>query len=109
MSEMENKNTLKNSGALGWFKDKWAHNAMFSTIFALIVMVLLQCVVMRFNAGSFGGMFGRMGMAWLNILRNNTYAGIIALGMCFIIISGGIDLSVGSMLCALDTYADVPH
>ena len=42
-----------------------------------------------------------MGMAWLNILRNNTYAGIIALGMCFVIISGGIDLSVGSMLCAL--------
>ena len=72
-----------------------------STCFALIVMVLIQAVVMAKLAGSFSGMWGKLGMAWLNILRNNTYSGIIALGMCFAIISGGIDLSVGSMLCAL--------
>ncbi|HIR86675.1 MAG TPA: ABC transporter permease [Candidatus Limivicinus faecipullorum] len=98
---MEKTRLENNRGALGWFKDKWSHNALFSTIFALVVMVLIQCVVMWVNAGSFGGMFGKMGMAWLNILRNNAYQGVIALGMCFIIISGGIDLSVGSMLCAL--------
>jgi len=34
----------------------------------------------------------------LNILRQISYTGIIALGMTFIIISGGIDLSVGSMM-----------
>lgn len=95
------KNKLIKTDLVGWFKDKWAHSPMFSTLFALFVMVLVQSVVMTNLAGSFGGMFGKMGMAWLNILRNNTYAGIIALGMCFIIISGGIDLSVGSMLCAL--------
>ncbi|MFW6121744.1 MAG: ABC transporter permease [Petrotogales bacterium] len=33
----------------------------------------------------------------LNILRQISYTGIIALGMTFVIISGGIDLSVGSM------------
>ncbi len=33
----------------------------------------------------------------LNILRQISYTGIIALGMTLIIISGGIDLSVGSM------------
>ncbi len=95
------KNKLVKTDLVGWFKDKWAHSPMFSTLLALLVMVLVQSVVMTNLAGSFGGMFGKMGMAWLNILRNNTYAGIIALGMCFIIISGGIDLSVGSMLCAL--------
>ena len=94
-------NTLVKTGAAGWLKDKWAHNSMFSTLVALLVMVLVQSVVMTNLAGSFGGMWAKMGMAWLNILRNNTYAGIIALGMCFVIISGGIDLSVGSMLCAL--------
>lgn len=99
--KMEKTRLENNRGALGWFKEKWSHNALFSTIFALVVMVLIQCVVMWVNAGSFGGMFGKMGMAWLNILRNNAYQGVIALGMCFIIISGGIDLSVGSMLCAL--------
>ena len=92
---------LGNNGIVDWLKDKWAHNTMFSTLLALLVMVLIQSVVMTNLAGSFAGMFGKMGMAWLNILRNNTYAGIIGLGMCFIIISGGIDLSVGSMLCAL--------
>ena len=33
----------------------------------------------------------------LNILRQVSYTGIIGLGMTFVIISGGIDLSVGSM------------
>ncbi len=33
----------------------------------------------------------------LNILRQTSYSGIIALGMTFIIIGGGIDLSVGSL------------
>ena len=97
---MENKKLVK-TDLIGWFKDTWAHNPMFSTLLALLVMVLMQSVVMTNLAGSFGGMWGKLGMAWLNILRNNTYAGIIALGMCFVIISGGIDLSVGSMLCAL--------
>ncbi len=94
-------NILKKSGGFAAFREKWNRNPLASTLFALIVMVLIQAVVMWVNAGSFGGMFTKMWMAWLNILRNNTYAGVIALGMCFIIISGGIDLSVGSMLCAL--------
>ena len=82
-------------------KDKISKSPILSTLFALFVMVLIQAVVMRNIAGSFAGMWGKLGTAWLNILRNNTYAGIIALGMCFAIISGGIDLSVGSMICAL--------
>lgn len=39
----------------------------------------------------------------INILRNNSIIGIIALGMTFIIASGGIDLSVGSQLVATGT------
>ena len=97
---MENTNK-KQSGFVGWFKYNWAHNSLFSTVFALLVMVLIQCIVMGNIAGSFAGLFPKMRMAWLNILRNNTYAGLIALGMCFVIISGGIDLSVGSQICAL--------
>src|SRR5256886_13715796 len=33
----------------------------------------------------------------LNIIRQVSYTGIIALGMTYVIVSGGIDLSVGSM------------
>lgn len=98
---MEAKKLENNNGFGARVKALWSKNDMVSTLFALLVMIIIQAIVMGTNAGSFGGMFGKMGMAWLNILRNNTYAGVIALGMCFIIISGGIDLSVGSMLCAL--------
>lgn len=90
----QKKNLLK-------LKESWSRTSLPSTLFALFVMIIIQAVVQGINAGSFGGMFGKMGMAWLNILRNNAYAGVIALGMCFAIISGGIDLSVGSMLCAI--------
>ena len=34
-----------------------------------------------------------------NISRNFTFVSIIALGMTIVIITGGIDLSVGSVLC----------
>ena len=82
-------------------KELWGHNSILSTLFALVVMILIQAVVQGVNAGSFSAMFGKMWIAWLNILRNNAYAGVIALGMCFAIISGGIDLSAGSTLCAI--------
>ncbi|MDD3411818.1 MAG: ABC transporter permease [Eubacteriales bacterium] len=67
-------------------------------------MVIIQAVVMAVNGGSFLAMFGKMGTAWMNLLRNNAYPGIIALGMCFVILSGGIDLSVGSTLCACGAF-----
>ncbi len=97
----EKKTLAAPTGIVGKLKELWSKNALASTLFALVVMVLLQAIVHGISAGSFFGMINRMGMAWLNILRNNVFAGIIALGMCFAIISGGIDLSVGSMLCAL--------
>jgi ribose transport system permease protein len=34
---------------------------------------------------------------WMNVLTRTAFIGIISVGMCFVIISGGIDLSVGSM------------
>ena len=37
---------------------------------------------------------------WLNVLRRSSVNAIIAVGMTAVIISGGIDLSVGSMLAS---------
>ena len=96
---MEKK--IEKKGLVSWIKNKWENSPMFSTIFALLVLVIVQAIVMGGLSGSFAGMWGKLGKAWLNILRNNTYQGLMALGMCFAIISGGIDLSVGSTLCAL--------
>ncbi len=41
----------------------------------------------------------------INILRNNSVIGIIALGMTLVIITGGIDLAVGSQLALLGIIA----
>jgi len=65
-----------------------------SALAAFIIMLGLQTVITVINGGDIIA-------SWLNILRNNVYQGVIALGMCFAILSGGIDISVGSMLCAL--------
>lgn len=97
---MENKTNTRRLSTAD-LKQTWSKNSLLSTLFALVVMILIQAVVQGINAGSFSGMFGKMWIAWLNILRNNAYAGVIALGMCFAIISGGIDLSAGSTLCAI--------
>jgi len=56
------------------------------TIFVMALATILK-----------GGMFLQP-QNIINILRNNSIVGIIAMGMTLVIISGGIDLSVGSAL-----------
>lgn len=58
-------------------------------------------MIYNFGEGSVGELMLSLLTNWLNILRNNAPVGIIALGMTFVIISGGIDLSVGSTLVAV--------
>ena len=47
----------------------------------------------------------------VNILRQVSYSGIIALGMTFVIVGGGIDLSVGSLfaLCGVFSILSMNH
>lgn len=66
-------------------------NIDISVYAPLISMILL------FIIASFASPYFLQVRNILNILRQVSYTGIIALGMTFVIISGGIDLSVGSM------------
>ncbi len=84
-----------------WFKKNWTESALFSTGVALFVMVILQTVALGFEFDSFGEWFATWANNWINILRNNAGVGIVALGMAFVIISGGIDLAVGSTMVAV--------
>jgi len=93
MSETEIK---KNVNVFSWFRNMWLTNPAFSTGMALIVMIILQTLALGFNFDSVGTWFSTWLQNWINILRNNAGIGIIALGMTFVIISGGIDLAVGS-------------
>ena len=58
-----------------------------------VISLILLCAVMSFASESFLSV-GNM----LNILDQVTVLGILAVGMTAIIIIGGIDLSVGSVL-----------
>ena len=86
-------------GALLRLRDLWRTSPLFSTGIALIVMVIVQTVALSMNTSfsSFGEWFQNWLQNWISLLRGNAGIGIIALGMTFVIISGGIDLSVGSV------------
>jgi ribose transport system permease protein len=57
-----------------------------------IAGLALLCIVGTLLNSDFASLDNAM-----NVLTRTAFIGIIAVGMCFVIISGGIDLSVGSM------------
>lgn len=72
----------------------------FGVFCALVIMVVL--VALFAQQGTF--------MTWsnmTNILRSNATNGIIAIGMTFVILTGGIDLSVGSILALSGAFAAI--
>ena len=85
------------------FARRWRANPVFSVGMALIVMLVLQTYALGFGQGSIGA----WGKFWFdntfNVLRANSSVGIIALGMTLVIITGGIDLAVGSTLAGVGT------
>lgn len=64
----------------------------------LPIMVTVALFMVMFVAGSFRytGFFSLQVL--LNLLIDNAFLLIVAMGMTFVIVSGGIDLSVGSMI-----------
>src|SRR6185295_9076913 len=60
--------------------------------FGPVLGLLLLCIAGTLLNGEFATLDNAM-----NVLTRTAFIGIIAVGMCFVIISGGIDLSVGSM------------
>src|SRR5690625_1037981 len=104
---MSNVNINHFRSFIDWFKNKWSNEPLFSTFIALIVMVILQTLVLGFDYDSFGSWFQSWTNNWINILRNNAGIGIVALGMTFVIMTEGIDLSVGATLVATGAFTMV--
>jgi simple sugar transport system permease protein len=71
---------------------------LFAGVRNLPILVTLALFIVMFGLGSvaFPGFFSFQN--FLNLFIDNAYLLILAVGMTFVIISGGIDLSVGSML-----------
>ncbi|MDX6693475.1 MAG: galactofuranose transport system permease protein [Blastocatellia bacterium] len=64
-----------------------------------LVALILVCLFASWRYGTFldNGSF-LTGQNLLNVVAQNSMVGLIALGMTFVILTGGIDLSVGSLL-----------
>jgi len=71
---------------------KWLRKIDFERFGPLIALVVL------FTVSSITSEFFLQTQNLLNIFRQVSYTGIIALGMTFVIVGGGIDLSVGSLM-----------
>ncbi|MES2114001.1 MAG: galactofuranose ABC transporter, permease protein YjfF [Pseudomonadota bacterium] len=71
-----------------------------SPYFTSLVTVLLLLVLLGAGGAAYPGLLSLQVM--LNLLIDNAFLLVIAVGMTFVILSGGIDLSVGSVL-ALST------
>jgi ribose transport system permease protein len=62
--------------------------------FWVFLALIAACIFLTFATNSFATLNNLF-----NITRNFTFVAVIALGMTIVIITGGIDLSVGSVLC----------
>src|SRR5271169_1070669 len=62
--------------------------------FWVFLALVAACIFLSFATNSFATPSNIF-----NITRNFTFVAVIALGMTLVIITGGIDLSVGSVLC----------
>lgn len=72
----------------------WWTRIVGMQVFWVLIAVVVACVFLSFYSDAFA-----TPKNIYNITRNFTFTAIIALGMTIVIITGGIDLSVGSVLC----------
>ena len=80
---------------IGRRQHTWVDHLMNSQAFWVFIAIVVACIFLTF--ASKNGAFATPANLF-NITRNFTFTAIIALGVTFVIITGGIDLSVGSVL-----------
>lgn len=79
---------------IGQKQRSWFATILGGQTFWVLIAVILACIFLSMATDSFA-----TAKNIYNITRNVTFVAIIALGMTLVIITGGIDLSVGSVLC----------
>ena len=72
---------------------RFLKNENISRKFGIIGSLILMSIIFTFLSNKF-----MTGSNWLNILQQASINGCIAIGMTLVIITGGIDLSVGSIM-----------
>lgn len=97
MMALENEG--KTTSRLGFGRRLWQHENT-PILLVLVVMIGVVVLVEYFMKGKFNFLSG---MNISNVLLQVSVTGIFALSMTLVMISGGIDLSIGNMLSFLGT------
>ena len=71
-------------------------------ILGILGLLIFICVVTSLNSGQFLTVYNIE-----NLIRRTSFFGIISIGAAFVIITSGIDLSIGSVICLIGCL--VPH
>ncbi len=92
------------------FSARWSRLVRaYQGALGLVVLVLLASLPIGFHAGGMRvSLYSPYFRSWdnfANIFRQTSITGVLAVGMTFVILSGGIDLSVGSALALLSCSA----
>ena len=77
-----------------WAKRLWAEDA-FKKLVGISALFLIVCVLT--NVLSDGLFVGEINLG--NVTRRTARFGILSIGAAFVIVTGGIDLSIGSLVC----------
>src|SRR5882757_10064631 len=87
---LESPVTFSNVG-----KTKWWQRGIFASQTGYVLLALAVLLVIMHFASPYFFTEGNM----QNVAKNFSFIAIATLGVTFVIITGGIDLSVGSMMC----------
>lgn len=79
-------------------KNKW--NKILSSELSIILVLFLLCIVVSIITPTFA-----TGKNIMNLLQRTASTGILAIGMTFVIATGGIDLSVGGQVTLMGILA----
>jgi ribose transport system permease protein len=93
-TEEQTKEFANLDEAIGWRTQSPLARLLSKQSFWVFVAAVIACVSLALATDTFA-----TSQNLFNVTRNFAFVAIMALGMTVVIISGGIDLSVGSVLC----------
>jgi ribose transport system permease protein len=76
-------------------KARWWHQGLFASQTGYVLIALIALIIIMNFASPYFFTEGNL----QNVAKNFSFIAIATLGITFVIITGGIDLSVGSMMC----------
>jgi ribose transport system permease protein len=84
-------------------KARWWHRGLFASQTGYVLMALIALIILMNFASPYFLTEGNL----QNVAKNFSFIAIATLGITFVIITGGIDLSVGSLMCVAAMVASM--